>query len=99
METFKLEQDQTEVVYSHINAKGSVFLRVSNEEGPAEVRLWWTKGPLGKNKHLGTHSGDITIDIEGFLWGRLKAQAFHSSVVVQVSDDPNVKHNFPTITF
>ena len=87
------------MVYSHVNAKGKVFLRVLSPDGTGAVKLWWTKGPSGKNKHLGRQAGDIAIDIEGFLWGKLKVQAVGANVVIQITDDPSVKHNFPTISF
>ncbi len=99
MQKIRVEAGQNKTIYSHLNASGHVFFRISNKSNTNKAKLWWVKGPFGSIENLGEFKGTGKIKIKGVLWGKLRIGQLDSSTVVQVHDDPRVNTNFPSIEF
>ena len=100
MEDLRLEKGETSEIYSHRNATGTIRIKILADGDPetaGKAKIWWTKGPFGTNKHLGVLEGSNVLKIEGWLWGRLKATATESDVLITLEETPTprIKFSFP----
>lgn len=99
MKSYLILPGQRVEIYRHYNGAGNVYYKINNKSGTNRINMWWTVGPFGSNKRLGFLSDRGSIEIKGFIWGRLKVGEADSETVIQIHDDPNVAMNFPPIHF
>jgi hypothetical protein len=91
---------QVTVVYKHMNAKGKLIVKVSSEFGDGILDFWWVKGPFGSVEGLGRLSGTNILEIKGLGWGKLKARARDTRVILQIVETMTSSAvSFPPIKF
>lgn len=85
-ETYRLRKGEVKQVFVNVAyfSKGTISYKIETPDGQNACKMWWTLGPFGKNKSLGTLQNTGKLQPKGYFWRKLKVQALQDNTVIEI---------------